>query len=266
MDAARADRLLTMGGIELTTFWGHALVLGVREWVDWRVRLGERSMPQIAAEAMRRGGTFIIAHPMSIGDPICTGCQWRYEEMMPGNARLVEVWNESWLSESDNNEEAFKLAIAWMNQGYRIAMTSGTDNHGRSHDPRPYGFNVVYADELSEQAILSAIRSGHSYLSSGPTLELNAGAGDRHAMMGDVINLLPDAAIQVSASWGNVPAGAELGLVVDGQTQETRPLQERGAHSWDFDRGHSNWCLLTLRDRGGAMLALTNPIYFDGRM
>jgi hypothetical protein len=265
MQAARDNRLLTMGGLELTTFWGHALVLGVHDWVDWRVRVGERSMPQIAAEAMARGGTFIIAHPKSVGDPLCTGCQWRYEEMMPGNARTVEVWNESWLSESDNNEEAFNLAMSWMNQGYRIAMTSGTDNHGRSHDTRPYGFNVVYAEELGEREILTAIRSGHSYLSSGPTLALNADAVDQHTMMGDAINVLPDAAIHVSASWGDVPAGAELGLVVNGQTQETRPVIDHGAHSWEFVRGHSNWCLLTLRDRDGAMLALTNPIYFDGR-
>ncbi len=26
-----------------------------------------------------------------VGDPDCTGCDWRYIEMMPGPARLVEI-------------------------------------------------------------------------------------------------------------------------------------------------------------------------------
>jgi hypothetical protein len=40
MDASTAPDLLAAGGIELTTFWGHALCLGTRAWVDWRVRPG----------------------------------------------------------------------------------------------------------------------------------------------------------------------------------------------------------------------------------
>ena len=40
-----------------------------------------------------------------------------------------------------------------------------------------YGFDVVYADDLSEQAILSAVRAGHLYLSAAPRLELHASSG-----------------------------------------------------------------------------------------
>ncbi|MEZ4637320.1 MAG: hypothetical protein R2856_20585 [Caldilineaceae bacterium] len=31
------DGLLTLGGMELTTFWGHAVCLGTSAWIDWRV-------------------------------------------------------------------------------------------------------------------------------------------------------------------------------------------------------------------------------------
>jgi hypothetical protein len=56
LDILTTDDLLVMGGMELTTFWGHALSLGTRRWIDWRVRTGERSMPQIAADVEKEGG------------------------------------------------------------------------------------------------------------------------------------------------------------------------------------------------------------------
>src|SRR5262245_31479375 len=166
--------LLAIGGIELTTYTGHALALGVREWIDWRVRPGGRSMAQVAAEIEGAGGLFVIAHPMSVGDPICTGCDWRYTDMLPGPARLVEVWNGGvWVSES-NNERALALWYEWLNQGHRLVATAGTDTHGPAPDGVRPGFNVVYAEEWSEAGILRAIARGHLFLSDGPQLELSA--------------------------------------------------------------------------------------------
>jgi hypothetical protein len=271
MDASRTDRLLTIGGLELTTFWGHALVLGVRDWFDWRVRPGERTMEQIAANVTQHGGLFIIAHPRAVGDPLCTGCRWVYETMMPGNARAVEVWNDPWSSEGDNNEDALALAFDWLNQGYRIALTAGTDNHGRRHalagesQAESYGFDVVYSEDLSEPEILKAVREGHLYLSSGPCLELTASTNGQSAMMGDVIHTVTAMPVTIDAQWDGAPAGARLALIVDGKTRETLALGERGSQTWQLTGDADHWCLVTLRSRDGLMLALTNPIYLDGR-
>ncbi len=100
-----------IGGLELTTHYGHALVLGTRDNEDWRAKswLG-LTMPALAAARIAEGKTFVIAHPMSPGDPACTGCRWDYEDMRPGPARLVEVWNGPW---SDANEEALALYREW---------------------------------------------------------------------------------------------------------------------------------------------------------
>ncbi len=65
MDASVTEDLLTAGGIELTTFWGHALSLGTRTWVDWQVRPGSGDMAHIAAATYANGQAFIIAHPFS---------------------------------------------------------------------------------------------------------------------------------------------------------------------------------------------------------
>jgi hypothetical protein len=263
-DSVPRDGVLLLGGMELTTFWGHALALGLREWVDWRANNG-RTMEQIAAEVNARGGLFIIAHPKAVGDPYCTGCRWVYDAMMPGNARAVEVWNDPWANPGDNNEDALALAFEWLNRGYRLALTSGTDIHGRARGAAPYGFDVVYAQDLSEREILRAVRAGHLYLSSGPRLELNASLNEQRAMMGDALNAANGAPIQVSAQWDACPPDAQLQWIVDGAVRETRRVNENGAHAWQLVGGQDHWCLVALRAANDAVLALTNPIYFDGR-
>lgn len=260
-DAACAGDLLTMGGMELTTFWGHALALGLREWIDWRVQAGARTMPQIAAEVEARGGLFVIAHPMSLGDPYCTGCQWRYDDMMPGSARVVEVWNSHWGGES-RNEASLRLAFDWLNAGHRLALSAGTDNHGRNVERMHHGFNVVCAEDLSEPAILHAVRAGHAYLSAGPLLTLHASAGEQQVMMGDVLRGAAGP-VQLLARWDSAPAGAELTVFADGKPVAAQPVAAAGAHAFTLDPARTRWCLLTLRDPDNRMLTLTNPIYFE---
>jgi hypothetical protein len=270
--------LLTMGGMELTTFWGHALALGLREWIDWRVSVVTPSgvmphttatevattghtMEQIAAEVTARGGTFIIAHPMAIGDPYCTGCQWIYRTMMPGTARVVEVWNSDWGGNS-RNEDGLGLVYAWLNQGHRLALTAGTDNHGRMSQAKHYGFNVVYADDLSEVEILRAVRKGHSYLSAGPQLKLSAFYRGEQALMGDVLRVTTDDAMQVTALWDDCLPGMQINLIADGRVRSVLDATQPDERTWEFKGGQARWCLLTLRDLDGRMWALTNPIYF----
>jgi len=271
-DASTSDDLLPISGSEVTTFWGHALALGVREWVDWHVRPkprmhNERTMDQLAQEVYAQGGLFIIAHPRSVGDPDCTGCDWLFESMMPGSALAVEVWNENWTGQMAGNEQSLALAFEWLNQGYRLALTSGTDTHGPEHNriAETFGFDVVYADDLSEREILRAVQQGHLYLSAGPGLQLNAAANGMHAMMGDVLDIGEDVPIYVTAKWTDCSPRSHLAFIVNGVVQETCLVQDEGSGTWELRGGQANWCLVTVRDDQGVMLALSNPIFFDGR-
>jgi hypothetical protein len=263
MRARTVDDLLTVGGMELTTFRGHALALGVHNWVDWRVRPGLRSMATVAAEVNAQGGLFIIAHPECGGDPFCTGCEWRHPDMLPGLANAVEVWNMDWLSEC-SNEAALSRAYDWLNHGSRFALTAGADNHGELPDLL-YGYNVVYAEDLSETEILRAIRAGHLYLSAGPRLDLRAQAGLQVGMMGDSLRARAGETIQLHGVWSDCHAEDCLALMVDGEVRENLPVGNRERGAWELSGGHAHWCLLSLRDAQGSLLALTNPIFFDGR-
>jgi hypothetical protein len=256
--SARSD-LLTMGGLELTTYSGHALALGVRQWIDWRVQPNIRTMPDIAAEVAMVGGLFVIAHPMSVGDPICTGCDWHYSDIMPGPARCIEVWNgHRWTSES-NNEDALALWYVWLNRGYRMVGTAGTDIHGPLPDGAQPAFNVVYAASLAEQAILEAIGQGHLYLSNGPHLEFTA-RNDRGdvAMMGDCL-MIGNGTITAS-SHGHL-ADDQIRLIADGKVLFHQQAGASSDFEWKLSSGAARWYVVELRDQVGSLRAVTNPIF-----
>jgi hypothetical protein len=259
MEALATPDLLTCAGIELTTFWGHALCLGTRQWVDWRVRPGSGDMARLAAATEADGGLFVISHPQAVGDdPACTGCVWRYGDMMPGNARLVEVWNGPWGGDS-NNEAALALWYDWLNQGLRLVATAGSDTHSpRDYAARP-GFNVVYAEALSEAALLQALRAGRLYLSAGPLLTFEArGAGGERWPVGDAAV----GPVTLALEWSGCPAGAQMRLLANGRLLDQRPAGERGKHEWDMAPEQASWVLVEVRAEDGGLLAVTNPIFF----
>jgi hypothetical protein len=237
------------------------VVLGTRRWHEWRLDTERHyTMPELAQQVIDSGALFVIAHPMNPGDPECSGCHWEYTDMLPGNARAVEVWNGDWRS---YNEQALRLYYGWLNRGLRMVATGGTDLHGPPPAETRHGTNAVYADDLTEAAILAAIRKGHAYLSAGPELLLTARTeSGREAMSGDS---LPAEATTVTLRWSGAHPGDQLRLIADGDVFDTRPAEAEGSASWALASGEARWCGAELRDAEGGMWALANPIYLDGR-
>ena len=248
MNALTTPELLTMGGLELTTFYGHALALSRRSWLDWlhepMTRLAERADAE---------GLFIIAHLRRKGDPLCTGCRWEYAELMPGRAQVVEIWNSrSW---DTHNEEALALWYSWLNEGYRITASAGSDGHRPAPEGARVGFNVVYAEALTEEAILAAVRRGRSYLSSGPGLELTR-PNYPEPITGDVVN----STTTLSLHYEGVPADAFLRLVANGKVERELSLADSGRLELSLPDA-ARWCVRELRTPDGTMLAVTNPVF-----
>jgi hypothetical protein len=264
MAAQATPDLLTMGGMELTTFWGHAVCLGATKWIDWRVDAAGEQMGRIAEEQARQGALFIIAHPQDEGDPVCTGCRWVYPAMRPGPARLVEVWNGFWESTNphEKNEGSLALWYTWLNGGHRLVATAGSDAHGPGHHRAGVGFNVVYARELSQPAILEGLANGRVYLSAGPTLTFFArnGAG-ASAQIGE--RLAVHSQVTLQAAWQDAPAGAQLRLVCNGEIIDQRPAAGAGDALWTVAVESGQWYVLELRRDDGWMAALTNPIFIE---
>ena len=257
MDASDREDLLTAGGIELTTFWGHALCLGTREWADWRIRPDTGEIARIAVAAYANDQCFVIAHPQAVGDPACTGCTWRYGEMMPGDARLVEIWNGAWDCNSDN-EQALALWYDWLNQGRRLVATAGTDTHSnQDYADRP-GFNVVYAESLSEAAILRGLQAGHLYLSAGPQITFDArNENGTRWFIGDMVA----EPVAFTCAWSNCPADAQMRVIANGRLFNQWMIGARGEHEWYLSPDQADWVVVEVRSAKDDLLAITNPIF-----
>jgi hypothetical protein len=255
MDSLSADDILTMGGMELTTYYGHALALGTRQWQEWRTH--KHTMRELAQAVLDSGALYIIAHPRSVGDPICTGCRWEYTDMMPGIAPAVEVWNGLW---DAHNQEGLELYYTWLNDGHKLVMTSGSDIHGQppaSTSPTS-GRNVVLADDLTEADILDAIRKGRSYLSSGPELIVDATSGDAQAIVGETLQA--HGALHFSAQWASVEDGDTIQLIAEGDVIATIKATQCDHMTWTFEKP-AQWYVAEIRASNGDLKAVTNPIW-----
>lgn len=256
-----SHELLTIGALELTTFYGHALALGLNEWTEWRVNPPNgkpQTIQQLAQNVEEKGGVFIMAHPMSEGDPWCSGCHWGYAEMMPGTANIIEVWNSSWEGTS-HNEAALQLYYSWLNLGYKLVATAGTDIHSPSKANHSLGFNCVYAQDLSTPELLKAIRQGHLYLTNGPRLELNAQTKNGTLyLMGDNV---PESDAVITLTWDDCH-NHDIRLIVDGKLHKKIASGKSGFEQLNLDLP-ARWLSTEIRDAKGDLRALSNPIFFN---
>ncbi len=256
--------ILIIDGMELTTYWGHALCLGTSKWIDWRTFLKPskndyHSMEEIARKALTSNLLFIISHPGAIGDPFCTGCKWKYPRVSPGPVRLVEVWNGPWKGLS-NNEESLRIWYKWLNRGIKIFATAGSDIHRIEYYLKNSAFTYVKADKPDIQEIFHSIKSGHSFISSGPTVYIEgiSPGGEKIRMGGE---LKEEKGAAISIIWDKSPPGATIRLIGNADSIYEKKIGSKGNIVWDITKDHSLWYVAEMRSITGEMLSLTNPVF-----
>ncbi len=267
VDPATLNGLLLIPGLELTTFNGHALALGVRDWVDWRTGYQGWTMEDAARRTREMGGLLIIAHPNAVGNPICTGCHWEDTDFDLNLVDAVEVWNGAWGNPDNSNP----LSLDWwqrlQNESRRMPASCGADFHKIGNWGGEVPFSYIYAASLSTADILEGIRRGRMILSSGPrlSLRLSQDGDSQSAGIGDTLKLhTPSKRVHLELSWEYAPLGARLrvrsrqGVLIDEAIAETGSLQP----GLDVLAKDSLW--VELYSGEGALRALTNPVFTDG--
>jgi hypothetical protein len=166
-------------GLEWTTFFGHMLTLGIREYVDWR-NLSPFHIHRGIHDVHRQGGVVGVAHPYRVGSPMCTGCFWEFEVTDWSEVDYIEVWSGVFPSIHKNNARAFAMWTDLLNQGYRIAATSGRDWHVSSEpvrDPVSATYLGMTGAEQQETDVtasaVKALKYGSVAVSMGPRPELS---------------------------------------------------------------------------------------------
>lgn len=250
---AVAPGLIVLEGEELTTYYGHALVLGLARMSDWTGFKPHAGVSQLAADVREQGGLMVIAHPLAVGDPICTGCSWTYFDYRPEQASHFEVWNSLWSGRS-HNEQALQLWYSFLEQGKRIVATAGTDAHGMDYHLE-HGFTFVQA-QPDAHSILNALKQGRTYLSRGLPLEFKILGAQGEVWLGD---LIPAQTLGIELQMPGANQTYTLIAVVDGE----RRAQPWAGEAITLEAHPKRWWNLEIRRVDGTLEALTNPVWIE---
>lgn len=272
------DELLMIPGIELTSFSGHANYMGASLPIDFRV--GSPQVPNWSAllDKLPRQGFFSINHPVRPSGEICMGCGWTAKPAIDmARVNGMEVVNGV---DADTAYSGLPVWQTELDRGYRITAVGGSDDHNSSNalTTKDYGHigmptTVVYAQGLSQLAILAALHAGHAFIdvfgaASGQQhlLEFSASLDGQNAMMGDTLKAPNEALLTLRIHVAHL-AGGSTQVLVDGKSL---PIENKIVDgdddsktlSWRSD-GLRHTLRVEVRDAAGKLALIGNPIYVN---
>ena len=179
---SRHPDLLFIPGAEITTYAGHANGIGVEHWIDHRLGVDGNSMSRIAGAVGEVGAVFAINHPvLDVGDQ-CIGCLWQ-SEVPVELIGAVEVATGAGAFLFSEDTLAFWDELS--QRGAHASAIGGSDDHRAGRDTGPLASRIgspttmVFAEELSAQAIIEGVRLGRTVVKlrgpDDPMIELSVG-------------------------------------------------------------------------------------------
>jgi hypothetical protein len=266
------DQMLLISGREITTFDGHANVFGATEFIDFR--LTSKHVPtfeDLANEVEKKHALLSINHPGSPTGAECMGCGWSVKDTDYSRVHVIEAVNGGSM---DGPQSGIPFWQRRLNEGFRITAIGGSDNHNASYDPEHESAiglptTVVYAENLSEEAVLKGIRAGHVFVdlqgSRDRAISFTAEDGAQKMMMGDVMKAAAGAKIHFTLTVTNL-AGAHAEEVMDGAAKPLGDGIKGSSETRQFDEtadGKRHWVAVDVRGENGRLLILGNPVYLN---
>lgn len=264
--------LLLIRGQEVTTFYGHSNVYGTSIPLDFRVGFEGHTFEQIQQEAEEAGALLSINHPGRETGANCTGCGWSAENTDYNKLEVVEIVNGT------NVENEIAGIPFWhnlLNKGYKITGIGGSDVHSAGFGDSQPGTptTMVYAKELSEKAILDAVRKGKVYLktrsSNGPDISFHIISEDKNWSMGETIDLnsMKSNSLEVMIEYSHSEK-QQLELILNGEPfkPDINEYKEND-HTYrlvgEILNPERGWLRFNLRDNTGRITVISNPVYLE---
>jgi hypothetical protein len=165
---AHRDFLL-LRGAEITTYAGHGNAVGISAYVDHRIGYHGRTIGGVLDDVLAQQAIFIVNHPkLELGEA-CIGCAWAHADTDWTKVAGIELITGNWdISVNSFVPQAVQMWDGLLDQGARIAAIGGSDDHTAGQSTGITASEVgspttrVLADELSEAAIIDAIRHGRT--------------------------------------------------------------------------------------------------------
>lgn len=272
------DDLLLVPGRELTTFQGHANLLGLTAPLAFQeAGSGGDGLASVLARAEALGAVISINHPRMPSGEACLGCGWTAEVDL-SQVHAVEVLNGGAAAAFGGRVETPLSGVpfweAQLNAGHRLTAIGGSDSHDPDRPVESAGAlgrpaTVIYAESLSQPALLAALKGGRVFIDlTHPgigALDLEARLGAAHALMGGTLSAPAGAEILFEArvegaegAWVHVvdSAGETVALPPITSAQSIQAFTRRSD-------GARRWIRLDLRAADGALMAMGNPIYLN---
>lgn len=191
-----------------------------------------------------------------------------YDTVVGPTYDSMDILMQPWDREA--SLEAQRLWFLLLNHGYRMPATASTDSNFSGKGTANPGKARVYTyveGSHSITAIAQAMKAGRNFVTNGPLLLMQIGGHQ----VGDVIHLNDPSDFQVNLqAWPSGSAGELLTRVELIRNGEIAKVFEIGKQERDFSAEFN------IRETGTAwyiarcfgpndQVAITNPIYFEGR-
>ncbi len=267
------DRMLLIPAREVTTFHGHFNIFGITSPLDFRIAPGiDNSFERIAEAVHARGGIVAINHPRLPSGEICMGCGWTLAEADLAHADAVEAVNGASAGAATGAAGGPVSGIPFwleaLRSGIPLTAIGSSDNHDPAREgPGAIGVpaTVVFAADLTQAAILQAIRDGRAFIditgAGNVHLDFTASAGGAEANMGGVLRANATTPVRIAADV-EAALGASLELRDGSELIQTLALEPgRSSPVLTLPAGANErrvW--LALRSADGALLAMSNAV------
>ena len=232
-----SDKLTVIPGTELTKHGGHTNIWGVKHPIDnFDCETYEEWLDKVA-QAKQNGATVCINHPL------CSNCPWRWP-LEPEKADCLEVWN------APQHTDNMRCTEFWQNElraGKKIPVVGGSDYH-RDYavtNLLTWPVTYVYAESNGQDDILTAIRAGHTTVSSGvgkTMIEITC----EDNMMGDTVKLGDKTEITVIVT--NIKKGHTLKVIGKNGVIYSEKVRKSGKYEKTLPIENTNFiCVQTER-------------------
>ena len=202
--------------------------------LDFAVAHDDETAPQVIDRALAAGAYVTLAHP-----------EWysmtTKEALSVSHAHGVEIYNHSCVIGS-NRGSGILIADFLLQEGKHISFTATDDSHFSTPDAGG-GWVMVAADDLSAESIISALKQGHHYSSTGAAIY-------DMTIDDDILRVTSSPAISVVLSGQGHRAASQQG-------SKAAPITEA---KFDLSLLKADWFRITIRGVDGTM-AWSNPIW-----
>jgi len=200
------------------------------------------------------------------------GCGWSPNP--PADLSLVQAIEVVNGHDAETDISGIPFWHEQLQKGQRLTAIGGSDTHDvTSKNVPPPGrigvpTTVVYAKELSIDAIMAGIRAGNVFVDTAGSrdrkLELSATYQKSTVTMGGQLSVPAKQTVTFTARIEQMTGGS-VEIIRDGKTTRRTGIPA-AKHTWSFEEtsdGNHHWIRIDVRDADGKLALLGNPIYMN---